>query len=305
MKFTQPVSMKCSQEQYNRDLKEPLLAMGYREHCLTLNGHGDEFIATNIGGGNHNTVSDIYFEYKNRHGRYFIEEYNPELFLALAGMTDSEKGNIGECWRCTDARVSNFISGNLYIQLTSDIKNKSNFLDEGGDLSGWCDLNLSHFTKATKEEIINHFSNKKLNTTMEKVIVKKSEFKPLYDAACADWKTRFDNVLKSFVFTDEIEFTSDFVNDMRDACTADQRKIFNTIFKEVDKNAFIKPINGSYIESVSNELFGNKYVLDKANAAALNINRPDLKGRAFYINSNYEVKLHPTGEGNVIEILKK
>jgi hypothetical protein len=134
---------------------------------------------------------------------------------------------------------------------------------------------------------------------------RKSEFKPLYDAACADWKTRFDNVLKSFVFTDEIEFTSDFVNDMRNACTADQRKIFNTIFKEVNKNAFIKPINQSYIESVSNELFGNKYVLDKADGAALNIRRPDLKGRAFYINSNYEVKLHSTGEGNVIEILKK
>jgi len=303
MKFTQPVSMQCSEEQYNRDLRESLLAMGYNERNIS-NFSSYPMLVTNQGGGNSRLANLDYYN-KLSYKRYFIEEYNPELFLALAGMTDSEKGNIGECWRCTDARVSNFISGNLYIQLTSDIKNNSNFLDEKGYLSGWCDLNLSHFTKATKEEIINHFSNKKLNTTMEKVTVKKSEFKPLYDAACADWKTRFDNVLKSFVFTDEIEFTSDFVNDMRNACTADQRKIFNTIFKEVDKNAFIKPINQSYIESVSNELFGNKYVLDKADGAALNIGRPDLKGRAFYISSGYEVKLHPNGEGNVIEILKK
>ena len=77
MKFTQPVSMKCSEEQYNRDLREPLLAMGYREDCLTHFGGGHEFIATNIGGESHNTVSDVYFEDKNRHGRYFIEGYNP------------------------------------------------------------------------------------------------------------------------------------------------------------------------------------------------------------------------------------
>lgn len=140
---------------------------------------------------------------------------------------------------------------------------------------------------------------------MGKVTVKKSEFKPLYDAACSDWKTRFDNVLKSFVFTDELEFTSEFVEEMRSACTKEQRIIFNTIFKEVDKNAFIKPITSDYIASVSNELFGNENVLDYASSAATRIGRPDLHGRALYVNSNYEVKLHPSGGGNVIEILKK
>lgn len=140
---------------------------------------------------------------------------------------------------------------------------------------------------------------------MEKVTIKKSEFKPLYDAACGDWKTRFDNVLKSFVFADEIEFTNGFVNEMRRACTTEQRIIFNTIFKDVDRNAFIKPINSDYLSQVSNELFGNNYALDVAHGSAINIDRADLKGRAFYLGSDYEIKLHPINGGNVIEILKK
>lgn len=40
MKFIQPVSMKCSQEQYERDLREPLLAMGYTQHAFTIVGYG-------------------------------------------------------------------------------------------------------------------------------------------------------------------------------------------------------------------------------------------------------------------------
>ena len=34
-KFIQPVSMQVTQEQYERDLREPLLKIGYEEVCFT------------------------------------------------------------------------------------------------------------------------------------------------------------------------------------------------------------------------------------------------------------------------------
>jgi len=305
MTFTQPVSMQCSEEQYKRDLKSQLLAMGYTI-CMITNFDGDPILVTNQGGSN-GRLTNIINSGKHDYNRYFISEYNPDLFLALAGMTDSEKGNVGEYWRYTGTSYDSFIEGKLYKQLTTDISSRASFIDDEGDLNGWDINNHKYFTKATKEKIINYFTKlpNQSEKNMNKVTVKKSEFKPLYDAACADWKSRFDNVLKTFVFGDEIEFTSEFVNDMRLACTKEQLVIFKTIFKEVDKNAFTKEINGDYITAVSRELFGNAAVLDAAYGSAVKIGRPDLRKRAFYVYSDFEVKLHPSGNGTIIEILKK
>ncbi len=62
--------------------------------------------------------------------------------------------------------------------------------------------------------------------------IKKSEFKKLYDLACAEWKTRFDEFLKLFIFDDELEFEVSFIQQMEAACDAKQLKVFTSIFKD-------------------------------------------------------------------------
>jgi hypothetical protein len=244
MKFTQPVSMKCSEEQYKRDLKKALLSMGYKEYCLTHNGHGDEIIATNIS-GSHNIVSDIYFEDKNRHGRYFIEEYNPQLFLALAGMTDSETGNVGEWWkRSSIPSEGKFTRYKIYKQLEPNYQEFCAFLNDRNTPDGHFGDNDKHFVKATKEEIITEFT-KQNNKPMNIISVKKSDFKKLHDLACSNWKTKLNNfIARDFLYSDTIDFKSEFVNEMRSACTPEQLVVFKEIFGNVSPINVLEGFNG-------------------------------------------------------------
>ena len=47
-KFIQPVSMRVTQEQYERDLREPLLAMGYKESNGLYWVDDGNYLVTNI-----------------------------------------------------------------------------------------------------------------------------------------------------------------------------------------------------------------------------------------------------------------
>jgi len=134
--FTQPVSMECSQEHYERDLKNPLLEMGYSEADLASWNKCPYLITNYMGVKNRisNTDNPVYA----RNGRYFIDHYNPELFLALAAMTEMKTvsgdkfGGKGE-W---------IVKNNKFEKL-----DKKRFFN---------DL----WRKVTKEELINKFTNK-------------------------------------------------------------------------------------------------------------------------------------------------
>ena len=65
---------------------------------------------------------------------------------------------------------------------------------------------------------------------MKTVKIKKLEFKKLYDVACEGWKTKFDEKFKNFIFDNEIEFESSFLEEMQKACTKEQLPIFLKIF---------------------------------------------------------------------------
>lgn len=139
--FIQPVSMECTQEQYERDLKEPLLEMGYTEIGLTRwNKH--PYLVTNFLDFK-NVLSKVHNAFWESNGLYFIDHYNPELFLALAAMTEKrvveegELGGLGEWITVKDP------SRNRYVKL---LKNNQFFND------AW--------RKATKEELINKFTKK-------------------------------------------------------------------------------------------------------------------------------------------------
>ena len=97
--FTQKLSMDCTKEQYEKELKDELLKMGHEQSSASLWGNPDNmYIATiygldNTGIGNVNRI-DVNYE-----GCQYLGSFNAPLFLALAAMTDKENGGYGEYWR--------------------------------------------------------------------------------------------------------------------------------------------------------------------------------------------------------------
>ena len=158
-KFTTAVCMACTQEQYERDLRKPLLNMGYREtdirgidnYPFIVNNHcGELGVITNLS----NLADD-------RYDRYLIDHYNPELYLGLAAMTIEPFGIVGEWWICIkdvsmeDSLEIVYNQGRLYQCESTDC-----ITDNLGDVYHYWTSDtyrFRYFRKATKEEIIERF----------------------------------------------------------------------------------------------------------------------------------------------------
>ena len=166
IKFATKVAMKVTAEQYHRDLEKPLLGMGYvytdvftpevnmRDyHPYLINYYDGEF---NIG-----FINELALEKK-----YLIEDYNPQIFLALASMTEEGEDRVETTWM---------------------IRNRDNAMsNEGFGINPYVQPN--YFRKATKEEIIKHF-NKKVMDNKFKVGDKVSipDLTVEYKTNCGDW----------------------------------------------------------------------------------------------------------------------
>lgn len=149
MKFTTPVSMPCTEAQYN-ELKPLLEAMGYIVEPIVNRG----FIATNVSGQD-NYVDNLDEGHVNLNNRTFIPTYNKDLFLALAAMTDEPNGIAGEWWKCIN-ETGLFKVGNIY-KAASDITYEAALITDNGMRFGNAPFNHKHFTKATVSEIFAHF----------------------------------------------------------------------------------------------------------------------------------------------------
>ena len=138
-KFTKPVSMAVTIEEYNRDLKQPLMNLGYTRN-RSLIKYDRMYLTT------------TYSESNNLLGRtdypkgFTIKEYNPELFLALAAMTDSKYGIKGEYYIATDT-LSSVTKGEFYV------RQQNGFIDKDGRK-----FISTLLVKATKKQLVEHFT---------------------------------------------------------------------------------------------------------------------------------------------------
>ena len=130
--FTQRLSMDCTKEQYEKYLKDELLKMGYNDDYATF--RECEEIIVNNGGGYMWILGSLFSESKLYCDRTYLGSFNPELFLALAAMTDSHFASYGEYY--TDGKY----------WLKAPIRA----------------TNTEFIGKATKEEIIERFDNNKM-----------------------------------------------------------------------------------------------------------------------------------------------
>lgn len=142
--FTQKISMDCTQEQYEKYLKDELLKMGYKENSINCWEYTNlHYVCNNYGGnlGGLGTISKNSIENNNRH---YLGSFNPELFLALAAMTNKPEGNYREY-------IIGLRSGNIYKMNEDD-----RILPE-----------YKCIRKATKEEIMAKFGDVKISEKNE------------------------------------------------------------------------------------------------------------------------------------------
>ena len=191
-KFIQPVSMRVTEEQYQRDLREPLLKMGYEEVRITdwdeapilaTNYEDTEYILSNVGE-----------ESKDNYDRYFIPDYNPELFLAIAAMTDSISPIAGEWIVYTDsmAEMLGLRARQLYRV-------------------GKLNTNTRYMRKATLQELIEKFTNQKQDI-MKKEITNE-QFNELKNLIAPENEEAFNKIMgiKKPMFRKEEFITGDKV----------------------------------------------------------------------------------------------
>lgn len=136
--------MDCTRKQYEKYLKDELLKMGYKEVEIDGLYWADYFVIVN-NFGDLGRITQISNAHKHSNNRTYLGSFNAPLFLALAAMTDSPTGNYREYYtNGIEFACLPFTSGVFY----------------GGI-----------WRKATKEEIVALFSEKKCNhNTLENKI---------------------------------------------------------------------------------------------------------------------------------------
>ena len=133
--FTTPIAMKCTEEQFN-GIKDKLVEMGYIFYGITF-GEKYRYLSSNFA-KDKRCITDLAIgsKYFKECSPIIFESFNPDLFLALAAMTDKEDGINGEWWmHPLDFKLCTF---------------------ESYDIGQHAPV----FRKATAQEIIEHFEKK-------------------------------------------------------------------------------------------------------------------------------------------------
>lgn len=220
--FKQRVSMEVTVEQYEKDLKEPLEKLGYE---WLWGSHDEEsshgiserypcVIANYQGSGN---IGSQTVSYYNR--GYYIDHYNPKLFLALTGMREGDEIHVGEYVKSDFRWLEKVIGFHQKGVLSLEGRPKSQ-------------CHVENYRKATKEELINHFTKNK--SAMENTIgriLKPSDAQRIINIACSSWKNRLAALWAvSIVKNQDIVINESFYKEMRKECTEPQHELFDEIF---------------------------------------------------------------------------
>jgi ribosomal protein S6 len=258
-----------TQEQYEKDLREPLLAMGYKEALITSFSNAP--ILVNNYGNNNGRLSNTCEQAAKIENRHFIPEYNSEYFLAVAAMTNEELGIVGEWWKFKSQTYNEFTKNKIYKCIGFDINDTAplytnNYGIHNGFLR-WAHLEI--FTKATLSDLIAHFEPK-INTNNTNTM---------------------------------IELTQQEKDTLAKLITKDNEAIFERLGVKRDKNP-IKILDND--DQAEEEIV--KYVVLAIDNAEY-INKPELICRAFAMSGtysdNYKFVLHEKDGLQVLAIEEK
>jgi hypothetical protein len=169
-RFLHAVSMRVTLEQYEADLKKPLEELGYHWMPMSMNyGNSDGILGTNIDRTDYH-LGWLLERRKDGGDRYYIDHYNPKLFLALAGQT--HEGSKG-CWYSWQGSSDDhFTQGELYecIQFEDAYQNKLMFKGKHGH-NLWLNTANHGLQKAARIVLITHFTKpENMEITQRRVI---------------------------------------------------------------------------------------------------------------------------------------
>jgi len=255
-KFTTPVSMKVTEKQYNDDLRGPLLELGYDE--ISIDGWKNYEYLVNNSDNNLGQLTNFTQSLSTNNGRYFIDHYNPELFLALAAITEGCDPIIGEYFTCignaSDILDQNINVGDVIKVLKYECSAYKQNIPRRNQFGPSYDRGL--FRKATKQELINHFTKSKNNNTNmsnnKKIFplqLSPQNAQRIIDIACTTWTSKLAKRWGAdIVQNNTIDIHQYDYENMRSACTSEQNKLFDEIFGS-DKKGFelgdrVKVIDG-------------------------------------------------------------
>lgn len=177
--------MPCKHGEY-LSIRTQLQNLGYKagvlvEHMLS--------VQLNIG---HKSVSYSELAYFEGGGILMVSYFNPELFLALAAMSEGETFYPGEWGVCEYEYSTEYAKGELY-RVEKELNGK--VFTEPNNGHKWIykqrEAGLLNFRKATVEEIINHFPRKTYAKKYINEEPKKEEIAP------GDWVVATEEAVKS------------------------------------------------------------------------------------------------------------
>lgn len=153
--------MLCSREQFEKDLRKPLEVMGYDCRIqmwpiMAVVSCCTEYLAEGHINMCYGTRSPRRSLCLKSWPFILIKGYQPDLFLALAAMSDEQYGVPGEWW-VNQNGISDFTVGKLYKSVRP-LTDWGALIDNTGMKNGNVGLNLKYFRKATIEEIFKHLS---------------------------------------------------------------------------------------------------------------------------------------------------
>lgn len=185
--FTQKISMDCTQEQYEKFLKPELLKMGYKDDyshstntpCVVNNEDGVSGI-----------IANAFIHRRDSEGRTYLGTFNAPLFLALAAMTDKQRGGYGE-WITYDGPLNT--PQRIFEPL----------IEDGQFYNG-------NWRKATVSEIMERFGEKpKQLTDLDKLaarVEKLEQQEPIWES-CKERIAKLEQIVAQFPTKDEPKST--------------------------------------------------------------------------------------------------
>lgn len=203
--FITPVAMLVTRQQYEEDLREQLAELGYNRYT-SVNG----ILCTNWNRTHNNVGITGDRGHQRVQANEGISGYEPELFLAIAAMTDTDIPIVGE-YMYTIQNVNdgpvNHRAGEL-VRITSI---DANLLEPGGGDFGRL-YSRNHYRKATLQEIVQHFRQLRTQTTRDEnfgLTVGMELSSDIISQWASQGLNRFDNGGSRRWFTTETPFSGD------------------------------------------------------------------------------------------------
>jgi len=169
------------------------------------------------------------------------------------------------------------------------------------------------YTEITFEQFKEHILKQKVMSKTYKI--ERSKLKEMYDAACENYKRQLDKIINSQPFTEDIEFTKEWLDKAFKDLTEVQKPIAYKVFSEYindkpkDKNAFVKQFDSNMLCNISKELFGNTNTLQIGYGVAMKEeDSEDIQGRCLILDTEaYDITASPSKQGKwlIIRVHKK